>query len=97
MKKGFSPYYKCLSSIRPREKPHSNLGFLPHRKCLAQPTSCHETDRTDSKKVSGSGPMTFLSGLNTVLMKGVLTSYKLRPNYGAHCFRKANLKGKRPR
>lgn len=74
LKKDSLHYYKCLSNIRPREKTHSNLGFLPHRKCLAQPASCHETDRTDSGKVSGSGPMTSLSGLTIVYMKGVLIS-----------------------
>lgn len=44
----FSPYYNCLYRIRPRERPTQIWAFLSQIKCLAQPTSCHETDRPDS-------------------------------------------------
>lgn len=37
-----------------------------------------------SLKVSGSGPMNFLSGLNVAYIKGVLKLNKLWPNYRAH-------------
>lgn len=57
------PYYKCLYTIRPREKTHSNLGFPFPIKCLAQPFSCFEIN---SWEVSGSGPITLLPGFNTV-------------------------------